>query len=143
MTGLILKDENVLPERDVVLEEYNMRVANNPEARLNEQIMAALYLNHPYGRPVIGWHHEIEKLSREDALVFYRRFYAPNNAILVIAGDVDVGQASMPRPRRPATLRSAISGRWLNGRLERSRLSPQFPPNASDHRSRNRSRRAP
>ena len=90
MTGLILKDENVLPERDVVLEEYNMRVANNPEARLTEQIMAALYLNHPYGRPVIGWHQEIEKLDREDALAFYRRFYAPNNATLVIAGDVDV-----------------------------------------------------
>src|ERR1700744_1648472 len=89
MTGLILKDENVLPERDVVLEEYNMRVANNPEARLNEQIMAALYLNNPYHRPVIGWHHEIEKLNREDALDFYHRFYAPNNAILVIAGDVD------------------------------------------------------
>src|SRR5690348_1475743 len=89
MTGLVLKDENVLPERDVVLEEYNMRVANNPEARLIEQIMAALYLNHPYGRPVIGWHHEIEKLNREDALAFYRRFYAPNNATLVIAGDVD------------------------------------------------------
>src|SRR5271170_3371938 len=89
MTGLVLKDENVLPERDVVLEEFNMRVANNPEARLTEQIMAALYLNHPYGRPVIGWHHEIEKLSREDALAFYHRFYAPNNAILVIAGDVD------------------------------------------------------
>jgi zinc protease len=89
MTGLILKDENVLPERDVVLEEYNMRVANNPDARLNEQIMAALYLNHPYGRPVIGWHQEIEKLDREDALAFYRRFYAPNNAILVIAGDVE------------------------------------------------------
>src|ERR1043166_2033424 len=90
MTGLILKDENVLPERDVVLEEYNMRVANNPDARLNAQIMAALYLNHPYGRPVIGWHQEIEKLDREDALAFYRRFYAPNNAILVIAGDVEV-----------------------------------------------------
>jgi zinc protease len=89
MTGLILKDENVLPERDVVLEEYNMRVANNPDARLTEQIMAALYLNHPYGRPVIGWHPEIEKLDREDALAFYRRFYAPNNAILVIAGDVE------------------------------------------------------
>ena len=86
MTGLILKDENVLPERDVVLEEYNMRVANNPEARLIEQIMAALYLNHPYGRPVIGWRQEIEKLDREDALAFYKRFYAPNNAILVIAG---------------------------------------------------------
>jgi zinc protease len=92
MTGLILKDENVLPERDVVLEEYNMRVANNPEARLTEQIMAALYLNHPYGRPVIGWHHEIEKLGREDALAFYRRFYAPNNATLVIAGDVEAAE---------------------------------------------------
>src|SRR5690349_21432931 len=90
MTGLVLKDENVLPERDVVLEEYNMRIANNPEARLSEQIMAALYLNHPYGRPIIGWHHEIERLDREDALAFYRRFYAPNNAILVIAGDVEV-----------------------------------------------------
>ena len=89
MTGLVLKDENVLPERDVVLEEFNMRVANNPEARLTEQVMAALYLNHPYGRPVIGWHQEIEKLDREDALAFYRRFYAPNNAILVVAGDVD------------------------------------------------------
>src|SRR4030088_1436536 len=92
MTGLILKDENVLPERDVVLEEFNMRVANNPEARLAEQIMASLYLNHPYGRPVIGWHHEIEKLSREDALAFYKRFYAPNNATLVITGDVDVNE---------------------------------------------------
>src|ERR1700730_7398231 len=89
MTGLVLKDENVLPERDVVLEEFNMRVANNPDARLTEQIMAALYLNHPYGRPVIGWHQEIEKLDREDALAFYKRFYAPNNAILVIAGDTD------------------------------------------------------
>jgi zinc protease len=89
MTGLILKDENVLPERDVVLEEFNMRVANNPDARLTEQIMAALYLNHPYGRPVIGWRQEIEKLDREDALAFYKRFYAPNNATLVIAGDVD------------------------------------------------------
>ncbi len=89
MTGLILKDENVLPERDVVLEEYNMRVANNPDARLTEQIMAALYLNHPYGRPVIGWRQEIEKLDREQALEFYRRFYAPNNATLVVAGDVE------------------------------------------------------
>jgi zinc protease len=89
MTGLVLKDENVLPERDVVLEEFNMRVANNPDARLTEQIMAALYLNHPYGRPIIGWHQEIEKLDRDDALAFYKRFYAPNNATLVIAGDVD------------------------------------------------------
>lgn len=92
MTGLVLKDENVLPERDVVLEEYNMRIANNPDARLTEQIMAALYLNHPYGRPVIGWRGEIEKLNREDALEFYKRFYAPNNATLVIAGDVEADE---------------------------------------------------
>ncbi|WP_245319846.1 pitrilysin family protein [Bradyrhizobium sp. LMTR 3] len=89
MTGLVLQDENVLSERDVVLEEFNMRVANDPDARLTEQMMAALYLNHPYGRPIIGWRQEIEKLDREDALAFYKRFYAPNNAILIIAGDVD------------------------------------------------------
>src|ERR1700709_2470966 len=100
MTGLVLKDENVLPERDVVLEEFNMRVANNPDARLTEQIMAALYLNHPYGRPVIGWHQEIEKLDREDALAFYKRFYAPNNATLIIAGDVDAKEVRPMAERR-------------------------------------------
>lgn len=89
MTGLVLTDANVLPERDVVLEEYNMRVANSPDARIGEQVAAALYLNHPYGRPVIGWRSEIETLNREDALAFYRRFYGPNNAVLVIAGDVE------------------------------------------------------
>jgi zinc protease len=88
MTGLVLTDANVLPERDVVLEEFNMRVANSPDARIGEQVSAALFLNHPYGRPVIGWHQEIEKLNREDALAFYRRFYTPNNAVVVIAGDV-------------------------------------------------------
>ncbi len=120
MTGLILKDENVLPERDVVLEEYNMRVANNPEARLTEQIMAALYLNHPYGRPVIGWHQEIEQLDREDALAFYRRFYAPNNAILVIAGDVDATDVRpmVERTFGPIAAQPAIPAR---------RLRPQEP----------------
>jgi zinc protease len=88
MTGLVLTEDVVRPELSVVLEEQNMRVANNPSARLGEQMEAALYLNHPYGRPVIGWRHEIEQLDREDALAFYRRFYTPNNAILVIAGDV-------------------------------------------------------
>ena len=65
-----------------------------PRARLGEQMEAALYLNHPYGRPVIGWRHEIEKLDREDALDFYKRFYTPNNAILVVAGDVTPEQVS-------------------------------------------------
>lgn len=88
MTGLVLTDDVVEPELKVVLEEQFMRVANNPGARLGEQMDAALYLNHPYGRPAIGWRDEIEKLDRNDALAFYRRFYSPNNAIVVVAGDV-------------------------------------------------------
>ena len=88
ITGLVLTDEVVRPELNVVLEEQNMRVANNPSARLGEQMDAALYLNHPYGRPVIGWRQEIEALTSADALAFYKRFYTPNNAIVVVAGDV-------------------------------------------------------
>ena len=88
ITGLVLTDDVVRPELNVVLEEQNMRVANNPNSRLAEQMDAALYLNHPYGRPTIGWRPEIESLDRDDALAFYRRFYSPNNAIVVVAGDV-------------------------------------------------------
>src|SRR5262249_10301344 len=88
MTGLVLSDKAVKPELKVVLEEQNQRVANNPGAKFGEQLEAALYLNHPYGKPVIGWRHEIEKLTREDALAFYKQFYTPNNAVLVVAGDV-------------------------------------------------------
>jgi zinc protease len=89
MTGLTLTEEEVRPELRVILEEQSQRVGNDPGARLGQQISAALYLNHPYGKPIIGWRHEMEQLTREDALAFYKRFYTPNNAILVIAGDVD------------------------------------------------------
>jgi zinc protease len=123
MTGLILKDENVLPERDVVLEEYNMRVANNPDARLSEQMMAALYLNHPYGRPVIGWRQEIEKLTREDALAFYKRFYAPNNATLVIAGDVEAKDVHAMAERTFGVVAPQPA-------IPPKRLRPQEPPPA-------------
>jgi zinc protease len=154
MTGLVLKDENVLPERDVVLEEYNMRVANNPEARLNEQMMAALYLNHPYGRPVIGWHHEIEALTRADALAFYHRFYTPNNAVVVIAGDVTADEvkalaaktyAHVPRvadapprarPQEPAPVapRTVMLAdpRVAQPSLQRSYLVPSYAKSKQD-----------
>ncbi|TCT06007.1 zinc protease [Aquabacter spiritensis] len=89
MTGLKLTDEVVLPERDVVLEERRMRTDNDPGARLAESLQATTYVNHPYQHPIIGWEHEIKQLNREDALAFYRRFYAPNNAVLVVAGDVE------------------------------------------------------
>jgi zinc protease len=121
MTGLTLKDENVLPERDVVLEEHNMRVGNSPDARLSEQMMAALYLNHPYGRPTIGWRGEIEKLNRQDALAFYKRFYAPNNAIVVVAGDVV--------PDDVRKMAEATYGKQqANPEIAVQRLRPQEPP---------------
>ncbi|MFK4719568.1 zinc protease [Bradyrhizobium niftali] len=124
MTGLILKDEDVLSERDVVLEEFNMSVANNPRERLAEQMMAALYLNHPYGRPIIGWRHEIEKLTREDALTFYKRIYAPNNAILIVAGDV------APKEIRPMVTET-FGAIPTQASIPLERLRPQEPTPAA------------
>ena len=88
MENLVLTDEVVLPERDVIIEERNARVENNPGAILSEAVQAALFQNHPYGTPIIGWKHEINQLSLDDAITFYDRFYTPNNAVLVVAGNV-------------------------------------------------------
>ncbi|HUW74007.1 MAG TPA: pitrilysin family protein [Methyloceanibacter sp.] len=92
MANLRLTPEDVATERDVILEERRSRVDNDPGSILQEQMMAALYRNHPYGIPIIGWEHEIRALNRDDAFAFYRRFYAPENAILVVAGDVEQGE---------------------------------------------------
>jgi zinc protease len=92
MRGLRLLPEDINSERDVIVEERRQRVDNNPGAILGEQMRAMLYPHHPYGTPVIGWLHEMQDLSREEALAFYRIWYAPNNAILVVAGDVDAAQ---------------------------------------------------
>ncbi len=92
MRGLVLTDAVIAPERDVVIEERRQRVENSPGAVLSEEIDATLYQNHPYGVPVIGWMQEIEQLDREDAFEFYNRYYAPNNAVLVVAGDVDAAE---------------------------------------------------
>ncbi|MBI1214069.1 MAG: insulinase family protein [Alphaproteobacteria bacterium] len=92
MAHLKLTDKVVLPERDVILEERRMRVDNNPSSLLSEQMSAALYLNHPYGIPVIGWFHEMQKLTRADAEAWYNAHYGPNNAILIVAGDVTVDE---------------------------------------------------
>ena len=88
MKNLVLTDEIVAPERDVVLEERRMRTDSDPSAQLHEAVQAALYTHHPYGKPIIGWQHEIEDLGRTDALDYYDRFYTPENAILIVAGDV-------------------------------------------------------
>jgi len=70
------------------LEERNLRTDNSPEALFGEQLRAAQYLNHHYGIPIIGWRHEMEELGLEDAQAWYDRYYAPDNAILIVAGDV-------------------------------------------------------
>ena len=132
MVNLRLSDALVYPERDVVLEERRQRTDNQPRDRLAEQVEAALFINHPYGTPIIGWEHEIRTLSREDAEAFHRSWYAPNNAILVVAGDIDAAElrplvektygqvAARPVPERrvlevpplPATTRMALLGAY-------------------------------
>ncbi len=89
MVNLKLSEDDILTERDVIIEERNQRTENDPSALYREQKRAALYLNHRYGVPVIGWQREMVDLDRDDALAYYEKFYAPNNAILVVAGDVD------------------------------------------------------
>ena len=88
IANLIITDEQTATERKVILEERNQRTDSSPQQLFSEQMRAALYLNHPYGVPVIGWRHEMEELSTEDLKEFYERFYTPDNAILVVAGDV-------------------------------------------------------
>jgi zinc protease len=90
MANLTLTDADVLPERAVVQEERRSRTDNDPSSLLQEQTTAALYIAHPYGRPVIGWMSDVQGLTRQDALEFYRKYYTPGNAILVIAGDVEI-----------------------------------------------------
>ena len=89
MDGLALVEEDIATERDVVIEERNQRIDNDPGALFGEQMRAAQYLNHPYSIPIIGWKHEAHALTLDDAVSFYKAHYGPNNAVLVVAGDVD------------------------------------------------------
>lgn len=88
MRNLILSEEDVRVERDVVLEERRMRVDSRPASIMSERLDAALWVTNRYGTPVIGWEEEIQALNRDDAFDFYRRWYAPKSAILVVAGDI-------------------------------------------------------
>lgn len=126
MTGLVLTDEVVLPERDVVLEERRMRTDSDPSAQLSEALSATLWMNHPYGLPVIGWDHEIRGLTKEDAIAFYEKFYTPSNAILVVAGDVTLEEI---RPTIEATY-GKVPNRFTVG----DRRRPQEPPQLAARR---------
>jgi len=109
----------VLPERDVILEERNTRTDNNPAALFSEQLEAAQFLSHPYGRPVIGWRHEMEQLTTQDALDHYRRHYGPDNAYLIVAGDIT---AASLRPLAEKYY-GAVKSRGIPARMR-----PQEPP---------------
>ena len=93
MTNLTLTQENVEIEKRVILEERFQRIESDPSSKLDESMRSILFPNHYYGRPIIGWRHEIEGLTYEDVLSFYKENYKPNNAILVLSGDVDLEKA--------------------------------------------------
>ncbi len=120
MTGLTLTDDIVAPERDVVLEERRMHCDTDPGAQLGEAVQATLFTHHPYGIPVIGWGHEIEGLKREDALAYYQRFYTPENAILVVAGDVE--------PEEARALAEETYGKIKPRGAKPERVRPMEPP---------------
>ena len=126
MSDLRLAEEDVLTERDVILEERNQRTDSNPGALLGEQMRAAQFLNHPYGIPIIGWRHEMEQLSKDDAKDFYRRHYAPNNAVLVVAGDVTPDQVRDMAQRHYGPIPAAA------GLAPRARVTE--PPQLSERR---------
>ena len=123
MQNLVLTDETVLPELSVVLEERRQRIDNEPSGLLNEQMDAAMYTAHPYGKPVIGWMPQVSKLTRQDAMDFYAAHYEPENAILIVAGDVT--------PDEVKTLAERYYGPLKNKRPVPERVRAEEPaPNA-------------
>ena len=126
MRNLQLTEDDVTTERQVILEERGQRTDSDPGALFTEQRSAAQYLNHPYGIPVIGWRQEMEKLSRQDALDFYKANYAPNNAILVVAGDV--------QPKDVLALAEKTYGPLDPSTDIKPRARPQEPPQLAERR---------
>ncbi|MGF1641527.1 MAG: M16 family metallopeptidase [Rhodospirillales bacterium] len=154
MTNLVLTDDQVATERQIVLEERHQRIDNDPAAVLAEHTDAVLYLNHPYRRPLIGWEHEIRDLGTEDVLAFYRQWYAPNNAILVVAGDITAAElkplaekhygaipaaAAVTRlipaepPHHAARRITLADPRVRQPAWQRSYLAPSYRDGASEH----------
>ena len=125
MTNLRLTEQGVAMEKAVVLEERRSRTDNNPSSILREQVNAAMFLNYPYRRPVIGWAHEIEALSLKNVLAFYKKWYAPGNAILVVAGDITVAKLK--------PLAEKYYGR-IPAHKPTARVRPAEPPQSASRR---------
>ncbi|SIQ75202.1 zinc protease [Paracoccus thiocyanatus] len=114
MANLKIGEDDWQAERQVVLEERSQRTDSDPGAQFSEERNAVQFYNHPYGRPVIGWRQEMERLTREDAIAWYDAHYAPNAAVLVIAGDVTADKVRElaqdhygPVPPKPDAARKA------------------------------------
>ncbi len=120
MLGIKLDEAEIQVERMVVFEERRSDVEGDPISVLSEQMLAALYQNHPYGTPVLGWPHEVVTLTKADALPFYKRYYAPNNAILVVAGDVTEAEVR--------ALATEVYGPLSAGPALPERVRPSEPP---------------
>ncbi len=126
MKNIRLTEENIVTERNVIIEERNQRTENSPGALFGEQLNAAQYLNHRYGVPIIGWMHEMETLDMDDALGFYDIYYSPNNAILVVSGDVT--------PQEVRALAEEHYGKIPANPNLPERLRTQEPPQTAERR---------
>ncbi|HYD18148.1 MAG TPA: pitrilysin family protein [Patescibacteria group bacterium] len=92
MGNLVLKEDQIASEREVIVEERRQRIDNQPQDKFQEQLMSALFVNHPYATPIIGWLHEMKELTRDEVLSYYNTWYAPNNAIVIVSGDVTAAE---------------------------------------------------
>jgi zinc protease len=126
MRHLKISPDDWKTERDVILEERAQRTDSDPGALFSEQKNAAQFLNHPYGTPIIGWRQEMEALTRDDALAWYPKYYAPNNAVLVVAGDVT--------PDQVRTLAETYYGVLAPTPDLPERQRPQEPPQLAERR---------
>ncbi len=90
MRNLIMDSDEVESERKVVMEERRLRYEDSPQSLLQEEVVATAFKNHPYRWPVIGWMSDLKNLTRDDLYNYYRRYYVPNNAFIVVAGDIDI-----------------------------------------------------
>ncbi|MDF2140441.1 pitrilysin family protein [Paenirhodobacter sp. CAU 1674] len=126
MRHLKISPDDWKTERDVILEERAQRTDSDPGALFGEQKNAAQFLNHPYGTPIIGWRQEMEALTRDDALAWYPKYYAPNNAVLVVAGDVT--------PDQVRTLAETYYGVLAPTPDLPERQRPQEPPQLAERR---------
>ncbi len=154
MANLRLSDAIARPELDVVLQERRQVIDSQPAAALSEQVNASLFLNHPYRLPIIGWEHEIRGLTFQDALDFHRLWYAPNNAILVVAGGIEADAVRKlaealfgPVPARPTPQRLRVQEppRNVSARIEasservrqvswsRRSIAPSYNRGATEH----------